>query len=246
MREMDRFTARPNLEGLAEMLRAFDSDPSCLVALNHPYWDQPAIGSDLHEVFLEDFVQLFRPWIHALEINGLRDRSENRRTVALSRRCGVPLVSGGDRHGREPNAALNVTSAAMFGEFAQEVRRRVSQVVLIPQYRRPLALRIIDNFADIVSDAPDHGLGWTLWTERVFRHCDDARVRSLRSMCGKKPPAGLRAVMFAFRALSHRYVRPALEWTVPECKDLGKALPTRRPVPSWPAGSPTCWTRIMR
>ena len=188
MGEMERFTARPNSECLAEMLRAFDSDPGCLVVLNHPYWDETAIGSDLHELLLEEFVQRFRLWIHAFEINGLRDWSKSRRTVSLSRRQGLPLVSGGDRHGREPNAALNLTSAATFSEFAHEVRSRVSQV-LLPQYRRPLALRIIETFADIVSDAPDHGLGWTLWTERVFRHCDDGRVRSLHSMCGAELPA---------------------------------------------------------
>ena len=221
MREMERFTARPNSGWLAEMLRAFDSNPGCLVVLDHPYWDQTAIGSDLHQVFPEEFVQRFRPWIHALEIDGLRDWSENRRTLALSRRYGMPLVSGGDRHGREPNAALNVTFAATSGEFAQEVRRRVGQVVLMPQYRRPLVTRIIENFAHIVSDASDHGLGWTLWTERVFRRCDDGEVRSLHSMCGTRLPPTLRAVTIAFRAPSHRYVRPALEWTIPESKELG-------------------------
>ena len=126
MGEMERFTSRPNSERLAEMLRAFDSDPGCLVVLNHPYWDETAIGSDLHELLLEEFVQRFRLWIHAFEINGLRDWSKGRRTVSLSGRQGLPLVSGGDRHGREPNAALNLTSAATFSEFAHEVRSRVS------------------------------------------------------------------------------------------------------------------------
>lgn len=221
MGEMARFTAGPESEDLPEMLAAFDSYPGCLVVLNYPYWDQPTIGSDLHNVLVEDFMHSFRPWIHALEIHGLLDWRESQRTVALSRRYGVPLVSGGDRHAREPDAALNVTSASTFGEFAREVRWGVSRAVLMPQYRRPLALRIIENFADIVNDAPDHGLGWTLWTERVFRRCDDGEVRSLHAMCGTKPPVALRAVTFAFRALSHRYVKPALEWAMPQTKELG-------------------------
>ncbi len=70
---MERFTAGSGAADLRHMLAAFDSDPGCLVILNHPYWDQPMIGSHLHDALLEDFMESFRPWIHALEINGLRD-----------------------------------------------------------------------------------------------------------------------------------------------------------------------------
>ncbi len=220
MNAMAAYTADPRPRVLAEMLAAFHADPGCLIVLNHPYWDQPTIGEELHEERLAEFTDRFQPWIHALEINGLRDWRENQRTVVLSRRSGAPLISGGDRHGREPNAVLNLTNATSFAEFASEVRSGISRVILLPQYRRPLALRIIENFTDIVSDAPEHGLGWTSWTQRVFRQCDDGTVRSLHAMCGEKPPAMLRAVTAAFRMLSHRYVKPALEWAMPPTREL--------------------------
>ena len=221
MAEMGEFTARPDRDDLPEMLAAYDSDPGCLVVFNHPFWDQPMIGRDRHRILLEDFIDSCRPWIHALEMNGLCNWRENERALALSRTHGIPLVSGGDRHGLEPNATLNLTSASSFGGFAEEVRSGHSQIVMMPRYRRPLALRIIENFTDIVSDDPNHGLGWTTWTERVFRRCDDGEVRSLHAILGSKPPIALRAVAFAFRALSNRFVKPALEWAMPRTRELG-------------------------
>ena len=123
--------------------------------------------------------------------------------------------------GREPNAALNLTRATTFGEFAHEVRSGQSQIVMVPQYRRPFALRIVENFTDIVSDDPDHGLGWKSWTERVFRRGDDGVVRSLHAIYGPNPPIALRAVEFAFRAVGHRFVKPALEWAISRTGGLG-------------------------
>jgi len=34
------------------------------------------------------------------------------------------LVSGGDRHGVEPNANINLTNATSFTEFVHEIRRK--------------------------------------------------------------------------------------------------------------------------
>ncbi len=221
MEQMARFTKSPVRAQLAELFSAFSAHPGCLIVFNHPYWDQPVIGDGLHERLLLEFVEEFRLWIHALEINGLRDWRENQRTVQLSRRYGMPLVSGGDRHGREPNAALNLTNATDFGEFASEVRTGLSHVVIMPQYRRPLPLRFIENFSDIVSDAPDHGLGWTHWTQRVFRRCDDGEVRTLGELHGNREPVALAIVTAVFRLLCNRYVGPALERAMPPTRELG-------------------------
>ena len=87
----------------------------------------------------------------------------------------------------------------------------------MPQYRRPLGLRVIENFTDIVSEASDHGLGWT---QGVFRRCDDRHVRSLHTMCKAKPQMTLRAVTSTFRMLSHRRIRPALEWAMLQSRKL--------------------------
>ena len=221
MAEMARFTNKPDEGALQEMFAGLHADPGCLVVLNHPFWDQTTIGADLHEEHLMRFMAAYRAWIHAVEINGLRDWRENQRTVGLSERYAIPLISGGDRHGREPNAALNLTRSETFGEFVQEIRAGISHLVLMPQYRRPLPLRIIENFKDIVSEAPDHGLGWNLWTRRVFRRCDDGEVRSLLELCGPNPPMPLRLVTAGLCLLSHRWIKPALEWAMPQTKELG-------------------------
>ena len=167
------------------------------------------------------YMAAYRGWIHAVEINGLRDWHENQRTVDLSERYGVPLISGGDRHGREPNATLNLTRSATFGDFVQEIRAGVSDLVLMPQHRRPLPHRIVENFRDIVSESPDHGLGWILWMQRVFRHCDDGEIRSLHELCGPDPPMLPRLVPAGLCLLSHRWIKPALERAMPRTNELG-------------------------
>jgi hypothetical protein len=58
----------------------------------------------------------------------------------------LPLISGGDRHGREPNACVNLTNAASFPEFVEEVRNDGwSDVLFMPQYREPSKLRILQT-----------------------------------------------------------------------------------------------------
>lgn len=221
MDQMAQFTGAPVDAHLAELFAELSADPGTLIVFNHPHWDQPVIGDELHELRLVEFLKEFRPWIHALEINGLRGWRENQKTVEFSKRYGTPLVSGGDRHGREPNATLNLTNAASFGEFASEVRAGVSNIVMMPQYRRPLPLRFIENFCDIVSEAPDHGLGWTRWTDRVFRRCDDGAIRTLGELHGDQEPLGLALVRAVVRVLSNRYVVPALERAIPQSRELG-------------------------
>ena len=112
------------------------------------------------------------------------------------------------------------TRSGTFGESVQEIRAGVSHIVLMPQYRRPLPLRIVENFKDIVSDAPDQGLGRNLWTQRVFRHCDDGEVRSLDQLSRSDPPMLLRLLTSGLCLLSHRWIKPALEWAMPQTKEL--------------------------
>ncbi len=81
--------------------------------------------------------------IHALEINGLRSWNENLGVVSLGQQVGFPVVAGGDRHGFEPNAMINLTRATSFAEFAEEIRvERRSDIAVLPQYREPLSSAI--------------------------------------------------------------------------------------------------------
>ena len=54
------------------------------------------------------------------------------------------LISGGDRHGVEPNANINLTNAASFTEFVHEIRReKKSNLLFMPQYAQPWKHRIL-------------------------------------------------------------------------------------------------------
>lgn len=66
------------------------------------------------------------------EINGLRPWRENRAVIAFAEAAAKPVISGGDRHGLEPNANLNLTNAANFAEFADEVRTGWSDILIMP------------------------------------------------------------------------------------------------------------------
>jgi hypothetical protein len=77
------------------------------------------------------------------------------------------VISGGDRHGCEPNANLNLTNASTWEEFIAEVRAGHSHVLFMPQYRESLVLRYIENVWHVVRDHPN--LPDRLhWSDRVF------------------------------------------------------------------------------
>ena len=60
----------------------------------------------------------------------------------VAQHSGHPLISGGDRHGLEPNAIVNLTNAGSFSEFVAEVREdKISDVLFMNQCREPIRLR---------------------------------------------------------------------------------------------------------
>ncbi len=84
------------------------------------------------------------------------------------------LISGGDRHGCEPNALLNLTNAADFPEFVDEIRNgRQSTVAIMPQYAQPFCWRMYQNFTHVIADYPDHPEDRRRWDQRTF-HPDRA------------------------------------------------------------------------
>jgi hypothetical protein len=150
MKTLRAFTLGGTEEELAGMLDWITDDPSALVVLNHPLWDEMGIGRKKHDSVATEFLRRYRGWIHALELNGLRQWEENARVLRWAEEWGLPAVSGGDRHTLEPNALLNLTRAQTFGEFAVEVREDgVSDVVVMPQYHRPMALRIAEGIVQV-------------------------------------------------------------------------------------------------
>ncbi len=170
MTELARFTANPNPEDLREKLAKLCSYPDVLLVLNHPLWDEKGIGSAKHTGALHELLNGYGlRYFHALEVNGLRAWEENQRVINLGQQSALPVVSGGDRHGREPNAILNLTRGGNLVEFIHEIRYgRNSHVVFMPQYQESLNLRTLQTVVDVLRDYPEAVQGRRAWTDRVF------------------------------------------------------------------------------
>jgi hypothetical protein len=78
MATLEEFTANPSDARLTEILVALDREPNVLVVFNHPLWDLYLIGKEKHQFLVNEFLQKNGAWIHALELNGLRNWDENR------------------------------------------------------------------------------------------------------------------------------------------------------------------------
>lgn len=161
--------ANHNDEKLTEMFAMLNDLPGVLIVLNHPLWDIEIVGKQRHRELLDMFIQRHVRWIHAFEINGFRSWSENKGVMDLAESIGIPLVTGGDRHGCKPNTVINITGASTFEEFADEIRTdKRSQVVLMPAYEQPLHSRQLESFAEILSHYPHFRAGRQKWFERIF------------------------------------------------------------------------------
>jgi len=174
--------------------------PEVLVVVNHPLWDEADAGTARHRAAVERFLAMHTRAIHALELNGLRPWKENHAVVQMAEAWGLPVISGGDRHGIEPNANINLTRAANWNGFVEEIRyRRESHVLFMPQYRRPFRLRILSNLIDILQDHPAHAFGWKRWSERAFYRTPDGDVRSLAAFWTDGEPGVIRAFLLALQ-----------------------------------------------
>jgi hypothetical protein len=169
MRTFQAFTAKPSNARLTELLSALHALPNVLIVFNHPMWDLYEIGSARHALRVEEFMQQNGDFIHAMELNGLRHWNENRVVRALAARWSKLLISGGDRHGLEPNGNVNLTHATSFNEFVHEIRSEGrSHVLFMPQYAQPWKHRIMQSTLDAVRDYPDFPEGSRRWDERVY------------------------------------------------------------------------------
>ena len=186
MTELEAFTAHPNDERLTEILVALHNEPNVLVVFNHPMWDLYLVGQEKHQFLVNEFLQKNGAWMHALELNGLRPWDENRAVRKLAENWNILLLSGGDRHGVEPNANINLTNAACFTEFVHEVRReKKSNVLFMPQYAEPWKHRLLRSTLDAIRSYPDFPQGSRTWDERAYH--PDARgvVRPLSELWPK-------------------------------------------------------------
>jgi hypothetical protein len=173
---------------LVEVLESLSNLQEVLIVFNHPCWDEKAIGQDLHRRYALQFARAYKPYIHALELNGLRRWRENKSVLAMARELDLPVVSGGDRHALEPNAIVDLSNASHFAEYVSQVRCGYSDVLILNQYREPFVLRILQSLEEILGEQANHRRGWHSWNDRVFYHCDDGEVRSLAALAPSRLP----------------------------------------------------------
>ena len=207
-----RFTRRdPQAASLTDLLAMLNQNPGTLVVLNHPLWDIELIGEAEHRRCLRLFLEEHAQWLHALEINGFRRWPENLETIALASDLGLPVVSGGDRHGCQPNTVLNLTGAASFEELVAEVRDDGhSEVLLLPGYQESMIMRVLESVAEVIRAYPDHPLNKQLWCDRIYFNLDGKEARPLSHYWPNGGPGWVRSALWILRVLGSKQLKPAL------------------------------------
>jgi len=234
MSRMEAFTAIPVAQRpakmLTEMLAELDELPGVLIILNHPLWDLYRIGEEKHRVLVNDFLAVYGQYCHAVELNGLRHWDENREVTKLASQWNQLLISGGDRHGIEPNANVNLTRAASFTEFVHEVRyQRHSHVLFMPQYAEPWKQRILNSTLAAIRNYPDFPEGSQRWDDRVYHPDADGNMRVLSELWNTgHAPVYLNAVLAFVRLLGAAPVSSGLRLAWNDASAMRTALAERK------------------
>jgi hypothetical protein len=230
MERLAAFTALPvgtrEARLLTEILAELDEIPGVLIIFNHPLWDLYRVGREKHEVLVNEFLAVHGQFVHALELNGLRDWKENREAATLAGKWNQLVISGGDRHGVEPNANVNLTRATSFNEFVHEVRReRESHVLFMPQYAEPWKHRILQSTLDAIRDYPHFPEGSRLWDERVYHPDAEGTIQPMTQLWTTgKAPAFFRAVLMVVRMMGAGPVSNGLRMAWNDSGEMRAAL----------------------
>lgn len=226
MKTFADYTANPDEKRLTEILAALHALPNVLIVFNHPMWDLYLIGADRAAQRVQDFLAANHAFIHALELNGLRHWEENRSVKRLAQKWNKLLISGGDRHGLEPNANVNLSHAATFTEFVHEVRYEGrSHVLFMPQYAQPWKHRILQSTIDAIRDYPDSPLGSRTWDDRVWHPAQDGTMRPLRELwVSGSAPGWISFILHAVRLMGSAPVSGGLRLAWNESRELQFAL----------------------
>jgi hypothetical protein len=161
-----------------------------------------------------------------MELNGLRNWDENRAVRRLAERWNMLLVSGGDRHGVEPNANINLTNAASFTEFVHEIRReKKSDILFMSQYAEPWKHRILLSTIDAVRAYPEFPQGSRKWDERVYHPDENGVARPLSELWpGGRAPLMMRGCIVAVQLMGRGLVSGGLRIAWNESHQLRLAL----------------------
>jgi hypothetical protein len=226
METLADYTAHPSDQRFTEILRALHEDPNVLVVFNHPLWDLYLIGKEKHQFLVNEFLQKNGNYLHALELNGLRNWDENRAVRKLAEQWNMLLISGGDRHGVEPNANLNLTNAGSFTEFVHEVRQeKKSDVLFMPQYAQPWKHRLLQSTIDAIRHYPEFPQGSRTWDERVYHPDLNGVARPLSELWPHREPPRLMSILLgAVQLMGAAPVSGGLRMAWSESRQLRLAL----------------------
>lgn len=226
MKTFADYTAHPDEKRLTEILAALHALPNVLIVFNHPMWDLYLIGADKAAQRVQDFLAANHEFMHAFELNGLRHWEENRSVKRLAQQWNKLLISGGDRHGLEPNANVNLSSAGTFTEFVHEVRYEGrSHVLFMPQYAQPWKHRILQSTLDAIRDYPDFPLGSRTWDDRVWHPAPNGALRPLRELwIDGSAPAWISFILRGVRLMGSGPVSGGLRLAWSESRELQFAL----------------------
>lgn len=204
------FGENPTNEKLTGVFAMLNEIPGLLVVLNHPLWDIEIVGKEKHEILLKNFIKEHGRWIHAFEINGFRSWSENKAVLEMAEALGIPVVTGGDRHGCKPNTVINLSNSETFEEFAEEIRvDKKSEVVLMPEYKYPLQSRQLQSFSEILKFYPEFPDGRKKWFDRVhFDLGDGYGLRPLSVHWDRGGPLWLRLAIKTLAFFGNPRMRP--------------------------------------
>ena len=227
MRTFEEYTSHPSESRLTEILSALHALPNVLIVFNHPMWDLYIVGKEKHRQLVDAFMAANGQFMHALELNGLRSWEENREVKEMAKARNMLLISGGDRHGLEPNANVNLSSASTFTEFVHEIRYEGrSHVLFMPQYAEPWKHRILQSTLDAIRNYPDFPQGSRNWDERVY-HPDS--TGAIRPLCELWPvdgnvPRYIHYIIAAVKMMGSKPVSGSLRMAWNQPRELKFAL----------------------
>lgn len=211
MAAMHQATAAADERRIFALFAELCSLPEVLLVFNHPLWNFDNIPAAVFTYELRRFLTDANRYMHAFELNGMRCHQENRAVIRLAGEWDQLLISGGDRHGCEPNASVNLTNAADCSEFVDEIRNgRQSTVLVMPQYGEPLCWRFYQNFTHVIADYPNHPESRRTWDQRTFHPDRNGDIVPMAHLWSVGAPEFLKSIFALALAATHLPLRSLL------------------------------------
>lgn len=215
MKELSLATAEPAGERVRDLLALLNQCPDTLLVFNHPMQNIAWAERSEYLTTLRQFLALCQPWIHALEFNGMRSRTENQDVLCMAEEYDLPVVAGGDRHGCRPNTVLNLSREGTWSDFVATIREeRRNAILSLPAYEEPAPLRELATASDVLRRYPNYPYGQRRFTDRLFFNLEGYGWHPFSFYWdgGNGKPMWLTPAVAAVIALGSEHLRPILGW----------------------------------